>query len=84
MSSMSGVHDVRVHEVLRFAGETMIHLERGTYQWVSIKRFEASGDLADAELLAALISHPQYHDHYAGGDRTSGAGWSGTWASTSS
>lgn len=46
----------------------MIHLERGTFQWVSIKRFEANGDLADAELLAALISHPQYHDHYAGGD----------------
>jgi hypothetical protein len=62
------VQHMRVYEVLRYAGATMIHLEAGTFQWVSIKRFESNGDLPDAELLAALIGHPQYHDHYAGGD----------------
>lgn len=45
----------------------MIHLDSGTYHWVSLKAFRITADRPDTDLLAALIRHPQYRDSYAGG-----------------
>lgn len=46
----------------------MVHLDDGTYAWVSIRRFRvADVEEDDRALLDALIAHPEYRDDYAGG-----------------
>jgi hypothetical protein len=55
-----------VDGTLEFIDQEMVHLGPGTYHWVSIKRFRIESELTDGELLEALLSHQQYHDHYAG------------------
>jgi len=52
--------------VITFLGGELVHLDQGSYAWVSLKRFEIDPIATDSELLAALIDHPQFHDHYAG------------------
>src|SRR2546422_11717634 len=51
-----------------FDHEQMVHLDKGTYHWVSIKQFRIDSTQSDRTLLDALVAHGQYHDHYAGGD----------------
>jgi len=48
--------------------EQMVHLDEGTYHWVSLKQFHIDPTLSDTELLDALVAHWAYHDHYAGQD----------------
>ncbi|AHH99876.1 hypothetical protein GCM10010174_89890 [Kutzneria viridogrisea] len=50
--------------MIQFEGQEIVHLAKGTYRWVDIKRFRCDG--APRDLLAELIAHPQYRDHYAG------------------
>ncbi|GAB0105907.1 hypothetical protein JMUB6875_48890 [Nocardia sp. JMUB6875] len=52
--------------VLTFDHELTIHLDPGTYHWISVKvfRFE-SAQPNHEQLLSALIAHPRYRDHYA-------------------
>jgi hypothetical protein len=38
--------------------------------WVDLKYFAIQTDVSDRSLLAHLIEHEQYHDHYAGQDPT--------------
>lgn len=52
---------------IAFDHERMIHLDCGTYHWVSLKAFRITADRPDADLLTALIHHPQYRDSYAYG-----------------
>ncbi|MFJ4657994.1 hypothetical protein ACIP5Y_42565 [Nocardia sp. NPDC088792] len=52
---------------IAFDHEQMVHLDSGTYHWVSLKAFRITADRPDTELLAALVRHPQYRDNYAGG-----------------
>jgi hypothetical protein len=59
-------HDCEVEETLDFIGDELVHLGPGTYCWVSVKRFRLGGEASDADVLAALLRHPQYNDHYAG------------------
>jgi hypothetical protein len=46
----------------------MVHMDSGTFMWVSIKRFSIESDGTDEELIAALLADRQYRDHYAGQD----------------
>lgn len=45
-------------------------MDEGTFCWVDIKRFVIDDDGSDEDLLATLIRHRQYQDHYAGQDPT--------------
>ena len=38
---------------------------QGQYRWISLKRFDVTTDGETEELVAALIGHPRYRDHYA-------------------
>ena len=52
---------------LEFVDHELVHLDEGTFHWVDIKRFRIiSGAADDRALLAALVGHGQYRDHYAG------------------
>ncbi len=51
---------------LDFDHEETLPLDRGKYQWISIKRFRFDPALSDRELLEALVTHTEYHDDYAG------------------
>lgn len=54
---MSGPLVFVSHEMVRFgANET----------WVDLKSFSIKSEASDLSLLASLIDHDQYHDHYAG------------------
>lgn len=59
-------HARTMDDPLAFDNERMVHLDRGTYHWVSVKRFRITADHQAPELLAALVHHPQYRDNYAG------------------
>jgi len=51
---------------LRFVGGRLVHMPVGTYAWVDIKQFTyRRGE--DRQVLAALLGHREYRDHYAGG-----------------
>ncbi|MFE9575124.1 hypothetical protein ACFYO1_01960 [Nocardia sp. NPDC006044] len=53
--------------LITFERERIVHLDAGTYHWVSSKYFRIGTDRPDDDLLTALVHHPQYRDHYAGG-----------------
>jgi len=57
-----------VDEPVVFEHEQLVHLDKGTYHWVSLKQFRIDPSLADKDLLRALINHSAYHDDYAGQD----------------
>ena len=61
-------HDGAVTGPLEFVGSDLVHMDKGTFMWVSIKVFRCDPDSSDEALLTALIAHRQYRDHYAGGD----------------
>lgn len=50
-----------------FEHARLVHMDRGTRQWVSVKVFRIDPGASTPELLAALLAHRQYRDHYAGG-----------------
>jgi hypothetical protein len=50
------------------AGGELVHLDKGTYQWVDIKQFEIDPSSPVSLLVDALIQSPAYNDDYAGGD----------------
>lgn len=59
----------RARPLLTYLGEHMVHLDKGTFQWVSLKTFDTHGThggATDLELLGALVAHEQYGDDYAG------------------
>jgi len=51
---------------LTFVGHTLIHMDRSTYAWVDIKKFEVDDPSNFEAVLRALIAHDQYTDTYAG------------------
>lgn len=57
---------MRVDQPIVFDREDIVHLDKGTYHWVSLKWFGIDSDQSDRMLLEALVAHWQYHDHYAG------------------
>lgn len=59
---------IDVESALTYEHGQVVYLDKGTYHWVSLKRFHIDQDLTDGELLSALIAHWAYHDHYAGED----------------
>ncbi|MFE5793090.1 hypothetical protein ACFQ8C_11015 [Streptomyces sp. NPDC056503] len=60
-----------VHEgtaFVNFRDHTFADRHAHAYRWVDVKRFRLpSGDVADRDLLAALVAHEQFRDDYAGG-----------------
>ena len=54
---------------VRFVSHELTHF-RSYDTWVDLKYFAIEGEASDGALVAALIEHEQYHDHYAGQDPT--------------
>lgn len=52
-----------------FVSHDIVHFGRND-TWVDLKYFAIRSDVSDRLLLASLIEHEQYHDHYAGQDPT--------------
>jgi hypothetical protein len=53
--------------LLTFVRDEIVHLDPGSYMWVSIKRFSMCGaDATEQQALTALLDQHEYHDHYAG------------------
>lgn len=50
-----------------FVSHDIVHF-RPYDTWVDLKYFAIQTDVPDQSLLAHLIEHEQYHDHYAGQD----------------
>lgn len=50
---------------LEYTGHTFINFDDRSYRWFSVKRFAREGSGDDTAVLAALISHWRYRDHYA-------------------
>jgi hypothetical protein len=57
-------------EPLTFVSHDMVHFG-DYYTWVDLKYFAIQPEASDVSLLTSLITHAQYHDHYAGQDPTS-------------
>ena len=53
---------------LEYLGHSFIHFDDRSYRWFSVKRFVWDGTGDDAAVLAALIGHRRYRDHYASAD----------------
>jgi hypothetical protein len=53
-----------------FVSHDIVHF-RPYDTWVDLKYFAIRSEASDTTLLAHLIEHEQYHDHYAGQDPTS-------------
>lgn len=58
-------------EPLIFVSHELVHFNVFRYDtWVDLKYFAIQPAAPDDVLLASLIGHEQYHDHYAGEDPT--------------
>jgi hypothetical protein len=57
-----------VGATLEYTGHTLIPFDDHSYRWFSVKRFMWDGSDDDAAVLAALIGHWRYRDHYAARD----------------
>ncbi|WP_327141321.1 hypothetical protein [Nocardia sp. NBC_01327] len=57
---------------LTFDTGRLVLLDRGTYRWVSLKRFRIDSARPVSELLSALVAHPSYRDHFASAFETQG------------
>lgn len=53
---------------LEYTGHKLILFDDDSYRWFSVKRFEWDGAGDDSAVLAALIGHWRYRDHYASRD----------------
>lgn len=53
-------------ESVVFRDQFAVNLGKGTYQWVSIKRFLVGSDCTETEILSALVNHIEYRDLYLG------------------
>jgi len=53
---------------LECTGHTLIRFDDGSYRWISVKRFVWDGTGDDPAVLAALIGHWRYRDHYMSPD----------------
>jgi hypothetical protein len=53
---------------LEYTGHTLILFDDHSYRWFSVKRFAWDGTGDDSAVLAALIGHWRYRDHYAARD----------------
>ena len=53
---------------LECTGHTLIRFDDGSYRWISVKRFVWDGTGDDPAVLAALIGHWRYRDHYTSPD----------------
>ena len=53
---------------LEYLEHILILFDDQSYRWFSVKRFAWEGTGDDPAVLAALISHSRYRDHYAGRD----------------
>jgi hypothetical protein len=51
-----------------YTGHTLILFDDHSYRWFSVKRFVWDGACDDSTVLAALIGHWRYRDHYAARD----------------
>ena len=52
--------------MLEFVGSDLVHMDEGTFMWVSVKTSRCDPDASDEDLLAALIADRQYRDHHVG------------------
>jgi hypothetical protein len=57
-----------VGATLEYTGHTLILFDDHSYRWFSVKRFAWDDTGDDTAVLAALIAHPRYRDHYAARD----------------
>jgi hypothetical protein len=57
-----------VGAALEYTGHTLILFEDRSYRWFSVKRFAWDGTGDDTAVVAALIGHWRYRDHYASKD----------------
>lgn len=53
---------------LEYTGHMLILFNDHSYRWFSVKRFAWDGTGDDTAVLAALIGHWRYRDHYASRD----------------
>jgi hypothetical protein len=53
---------------LEYTEHTLILFDDHSYRWFSVKRFAWDGTGDDTAVLAALIGHWRYRDHYASQD----------------
>ena len=53
---------------LEYTGHTLILFDDHSYRWFSVKRFTWDGTGDQSAVLAALIGHWRYRDHYAARD----------------
>lgn len=51
--------------VLQLVGSDIVHLDKNTFMWVQMTHFAIDVDQEDAEILASLISSPDYAHDYA-------------------
>jgi hypothetical protein len=53
---------------LDYVGSDFYNFEDPTYRWIDVKRFSIDGLVEDREVVAALLEHVRYRDHYTSGD----------------
>jgi hypothetical protein len=54
---------------LSYLGDETIHLRDRSYRWIDVKHFRLGGEQVDERAyLGALLSHPEYRDHYTSPD----------------
>lgn len=53
---------------LEYAGHTLILFDDHSYRWFGVKRFAWDGTGDDTAVLAAIVGHWRYRDHYAARD----------------
>lgn len=51
---------------VEYVNEELIHMDRSTFMWVSVKDFRIDGSLENHRLLRSLMSCRRYHDLYIG------------------
>jgi hypothetical protein len=55
--------------MLGYAGRDFYDFDDHSYRWIVVKRFEIVGEATtDRAILAALLAHPRYRDHYTSAD----------------
>lgn len=60
------VQSVLMTDCLRFKDRFIIGLGRGTYQWISVKRFLVKRGCTETEILSSLVGNIEYRDVYLG------------------
>jgi hypothetical protein len=54
----------KLEHALHLTDDTLVHLADGTYSFCDLLKFEFDGEPSSAELIAAVLVHPRYHDMF--------------------